>query len=621
VSALVKLDDGRRLEFDRDLGSTFSSSVVDADFGRDCSEDLIFEGSPDGSRLLGLDRTAFRRTALVRQTEIGTVLDDPRSLQEYLQRAAANAGSDSTAASALQHLQNFSRDYVGLDRANSRKPLRAAMTRVEEARLDLENAQQLHGDHLEQIERNEALERQFSEASRTLRCADAKWAAAQATELEQQAKKCEELAVSSSVGESIPVAARSSTPRELDDLANDLSLQEPLLDPSLEREYVEAKALVDRLEGHVPAGDHRTTGTKSSLIGSVITAVAAIIKSLLRWLLPWQRRGDEREATIKADAYRKLREVEQARGEIHFDLKSVNDTRQKAASMIRELGLPEDADALRTLARRVRESDEAKRDLRSILAGRTLADITDEAERRRHRAKGLLSGVTEAELDKVDLGVDAEETLRELRLLEQQASSARDTAAGSLSTSQEALPSVTEAEEESVAAEGELARVQQLEATLKHTISFLEEAQDHVHRSIVPALREGLVPWLERVTEGSYVDARIDVDSLELTVREKTGQWREAFALSQGTFEQIYLLLRVAMASHLARADESCPLILDDVTVACDRSRTYSILDLLLELSADRQIIFFSQEDEVLEWARAHLTSPQDQLTELTRRW
>jgi DNA repair protein SbcC/Rad50 len=41
------------------------------------------------------------------------------------------------------------------------------------------------------------------------------------------------------------------------------------------------------------------------------------------------------------------------------------------------------------------------------------------------------------------------------------------------------------------------------------------------------------------------------------------------------------------------------------------------MLDLLHELSADRQVIVFSQEDDVLTWARRALVAPNDRLVEL----
>ena len=55
---------------------------------------------------------------------------------------------------------------------------------------------------------------------------------------------------------------------------------------------------------------------------------------------------------------------------------------------------------------------------------------------------------------------------------------------------------------------------------------------------------------------------------------------------------------------------DNCPLILDDITVHADRARTTAILALLLQISAERQVILFTQEDQVANWAREHLTSP-----------
>ena len=79
----------------------------------------------------------------------------------------------------------------------------------------------------------------------------------------------------------------------------------------------------------------------------------------------------------------------------------------------------------------------------------------------------------------------------------------------------------------------------------------------------------------------------------------------------------MYLLLRVALADHLTAPHEVCPLLLDDVTVQSDAARTVAILDLLQQLSRERQIILFSQEDEALIWAREHLEADCDRLQRL----
>jgi uncharacterized protein YhaN len=77
--------------------------------------------------------------------------------------------------------------------------------------------------------------------------------------------------------------------------------------------------------------------------------------------------------------------------------------------------------------------------------------------------------------------------------------------------------------------------------------------------------------------------------------------------LSHGTAEQVYLLLRIALAQHLARPGTVCPLLLDDVTVHADTQRTEQLLELLLAAAQERQIILFTQQDQVRDWARSRL--------------
>jgi exonuclease SbcC len=71
------------------------------------------------------------------------------------------------------------------------------------------------------------------------------------------------------------------------------------------------------------------------------------------------------------------------------------------------------------------------------------------------------------------------------------------------------------------------------------------------------------------------------------------------------------------MAAHLTGNGEVCPLILDDVAVHADSRRTTAMLELLHELSRERQVILFSQEEEVLAWAQARLEAGRDALVRL----
>jgi exonuclease SbcC len=116
--------------------------------------------------------------------------------------------------------------------------------------------------------------------------------------------------------------------------------------------------------------------------------------------------------------------------------------------------------------------------------------------------------------------------------------------------------------------------------------------------------------WLPAVTAGRYTDVTVNPTTLQVQVCGSSRRWRTADLLSYGTAEQVYLLLRVALADHLTRNHGTCPLMLDDVTVHADSARTRDILGLLLKIAEERQVIIFTQEEQVAAWAREHLTGP-----------
>jgi uncharacterized protein YhaN len=119
------------------------------------------------------------------------------------------------------------------------------------------------------------------------------------------------------------------------------------------------------------------------------------------------------------------------------------------------------------------------------------------------------------------------------------------------------------------------------------------------------------------VTGGRYTDVTVNPTSLHVEVCGSTRHWRSADLLSYGTAEQVYLLLRVALADHLTRGHDTCPLLLDDVTVHADGARTRDILDLLLHISTERQIVVFTQEEQVAVWAHQYLTGPEHAIVNL----
>ncbi len=183
------------------------------------------------------------------------------------------------------------------------------------------------------------------------------------------------------------------------------------------------------------------------------------------------------------------------------------------------------------------------------------------------------------------------------------------------------LLDVAEAEEALQRADEVLARVQRLDVALAKATELLIQAQERVHRDIAPVLATAIRGRLAELTAGRYDDAAVDPASLAVRVREQaTGRWRHAQRLSQGTREQVYLLLRAAMAQHLVTTGETAPLLLDEVTAQADEQRKGAMLGALLAMSRERQVILFTHDREVADWARIHLDPSRDRLIELPDR-
>ncbi|HEX2194323.1 MAG TPA: hypothetical protein VHK63_05120, partial [Candidatus Limnocylindria bacterium] len=259
--------------------------------------------------------------------------------------------------------------------------------------------------------------------------------------------------------------------------------------------------------------------------------------------------------------------------------------------------------------------------LQGLLEGRSVADLASQAAADAAAASALLA----------QLGEQLAPPTDDLPLLEAQLRAAREallaevtrceSLQGNLQARREVLPDVTEAEESVLAARAELERVQCLADTLDRTLAILRAAEERVHRSLSPVLAATIRAWLPVVCAGAYQDVSVDPADLAVRVKEAaTGKWRDARLLSEGTREQIYLLLRVAMAEHLVTNGETAPLLLDEVTVQSDAGRKAALLDVLHRLSAERQVILFSHDDDVLAWAGRHLLGERDRVIVLPAR-
>ena len=275
-----------------------------------------------------------------------------------------------------------------------------------------------------------------------------------------------------------------------------------------------------------------------------------------------------------------------------------------------------------SLRREMLEEDRRKlgdwEQLQRLQGERTLAELEEETRRLRGEADSLIANSVQEAIAEARTRGPSRGDLDSLDESLGDAWARRHKAFGELTAFETSLPDVAGVQEQLERAEAELVRVQRLDQTLGTAITFLEAAQERVHRDIAPVLRATVLERLDQVTGGRYVDCRVAPESLEVEVADEEGRWRQVGLLSHGTAEQVYLLLRLALARHLTKSrGEMCPLILDDVVSAADSERKGQLLETLLSISESVQVILFTHEDDVRSWAEKRLTGPRDRLTVL----
>lgn len=133
---------------------------------------------------------------------------------------------------------------------------------------------------------------------------------------------------------------------------------------------------------------------------------------------------------------------------------------------------------------------------------------------------------------------------------------------------------------------------------LEDTYYALEMAQDALHRAstelqrrFAPRIAKRAQELFKHLTDGRY-DRLIMADDFSLSVSTQqedtlhTAQWR-----SDGTVDQLYLALRLAVAGELT---PDAPLVLDDAFARFDDKRLKNALELLEQEAQAKQVILFS---------------------------
>lgn len=132
----------------------------------------------------------------------------------------------------------------------------------------------------------------------------------------------------------------------------------------------------------------------------------------------------------------------------------------------------------------------------------------------------------------------------------------------------------------------------------------LTEANNTLQNRFSPALGACAAEIFRKITGGRYDKVLLNRD-FAISAQEQSDPVMHSLSLlSQGTTDQLYLAVRLAICDMVLPAENNPPLILDDALLSFDEERLHAALDYLLEQSSHRQILLFSCQKREQDYLR-----------------
>lgn len=126
-------------------------------------------------------------------------------------------------------------------------------------------------------------------------------------------------------------------------------------------------------------------------------------------------------------------------------------------------------------------------------------------------------------------------------------------------------------------------------------LNILSQTNNEFKAQISPKLAEISSKLFAVLTNNRYTNVVIQDGLRAMCSENEASALKSALNVSDGTADQLYLALRLALCELvLRRGNNNAPIIMDDALVNFDEKRANAALNLLYKLSVNRQIIFFT---------------------------
>lgn len=266
----------------------------------------------------------------------------------------------------------------------------------------------------------------------------------------------------------------------------------------------------------------------------------------------------------------------------------------------------DDMQRARSLAARRRERDgmENNRRMKDVLREDLLRG-DDELALETRLAELIADGVDESTATQ-PLGRAFEAEGAELDQQLRDAESAAARCEAEIRTTERGLPNIAELDDEAAAYRAQAERLQIFARAVNLAHDTIEERTREAHEKFARRLEDYAVTQLSFITAGRYSELRVDPANLALRVRvPETREIVDLGALSAGTRDQIYLIVRFAMARMFSEGLETPPLLLDDPFAYWDGDRLERCLPVLVSGAETMQTIVCTSSSEFAQAAGA----------------
>jgi DNA repair exonuclease SbcCD ATPase subunit len=218
----------------------------------------------------------------------------------------------------------------------------------------------------------------------------------------------------------------------------------------------------------------------------------------------------------------------------------------------------------------------------------------------------LAAGVVPAGLDGTVSSRAFEAERADLERRFHDARNAATASAAELRASEAQIGDLASLDERAQMLQAAAARLERFEAAVLLARQMIEERTREAHKKFARRLADYASRTISDVTAGRYNDVRIDPTTLAVRVRApENGAIVDVDRLSEGTREQAYLVVRLAMARMFAEGLERPPLLLDDPFAYWDEVRIARSLPILEEGSRLTQTIVFTTSRQLVAAAES----------------